>query len=78
MPTPNQGELARAINHDPDESWPSIIEIVAYWSDDGSRRGLRRSIRISADEFYGRGQYGAPMQGDRLVKMIEQLRIKKG
>jgi hypothetical protein len=50
---------------------------VAYWSKDGSRKGRRRSIEIPADQFFGRGGYGAPITGDQLVIMIEQLRKRK-
>jgi hypothetical protein len=71
------GELARAITHESDSDYPTLIEIVAYWSKDGSRKGRRRSIEIPADQFFGRGGYGAPITGDQLVIMIEQLRKRK-
>lgn len=75
MPRPlNSGDLARAITHDPDESWPTIIEIVAYWSKDGNRRGRRRSVEIDADQFFGHGAFGAPMSGDQIIGMIDKLR----
>ena len=68
-----QGDLSRVISHEPDTEWPTMIEVVAYFGAEG-RKGKRRSIEISADEFFGRGKYGAPLSGDRLVQMIHHLR----
>lgn|SRR5215472_8191280 len=70
----NQGDLARVISHEPDQGWPSIIEIVAYWTKGEGRRGRRRSVMIEADQFFGRGRYGAPMSGDQLLAVIDRLR----
>ena len=70
----NQGDLSRAICHEPDDSWPTVLEIVCYWSKDGTRKGRRRSIEISADQFFGRHGYGAPMTGEQLFQMIDRLR----
>lgn len=67
-----QGDLARCVTHEPDESWPTMIEIVAYWGKD--RKGRRRSVGISADQFFGRGAYGAPVTGDQLIGMVDRLR----
>lgn len=67
------GDLARAITHEPDSDWPSMIEIVAYWGKDG-RKGRRRSIEIPADQFFGRNSYGAPLTGDQIILMIDRLR----
>lgn len=69
------GDLARAITHEADESWPTMIEVVAYWGE--GRKGKRRSIEIAADQFFGRGQYGAPISGDQLIGMVERLRRGK-
>ena len=66
-----QGDLARAISHDPDENWPTMLEIVAYW---GDGRKKRRSVEIDADAFFGRNGHGAPMSGQALITMIERLR----
>lgn len=65
------GDLARCKTHEADDTWPSMIEIVAYWGDGRTRR---RSVEISADQFFGRGSYGAPMGGDQIIGMIEKLR----
>ena len=68
-----QGDLARGVNHDPNDEWPTLIEIVAYWGKDG-RRGRRRSIEIPAGQFFGYGGFGAPMTGDQLIGMVDRLR----
>ncbi len=69
MPT---GDLARTITHEPSDDWPTMIEVVAYWGE--GRKGRRRSIEIPADQFFGRGGYGAPMSGDQVIAMVNQLR----
>jgi hypothetical protein len=66
------GDLARSTVHEPEQSWPTLMEIVAYWGSKG-RKGKRRSIEISADEFFGR-QGGAPISGDQLISMVDRLR----
>lgn len=66
------GDLARCKTHEPDDTWPTMIEIVAYWGE--GRRGKRRSITISSDEFYGRGGHGAPMSGDQVIHLIDKIR----
>jgi hypothetical protein len=69
------GELSRSVCHEANDDYPSLIEIVAYFG--VGRKGKRRSIEISADEFFGRGAYGAPVTGDRLIGMVEKLRKGK-
>ena len=69
-----EGELARATNHEADESWPVNMELVAYF---GPQRTKRRSIEINPDEFFGRGRYGAPMGMERILSMVNQLRRRK-
>jgi hypothetical protein len=66
-----EGALATCVTHESDESYPEMIEIVAYWRKD--RRG-RRSIEIPADQFFGRGGHGAPISGDQLIAIVERLR----
>ncbi len=70
----NEGDLSRTLNHDSDDSWPTILEITAYWSKDGSRKGRRRSVEIDADQFFGTGRFGAPMSGDQIIGMVDNLR----
>lgn len=66
------GDLARCKTHEPDEAWPTMIEVVAYFGN--GRRGKRKAIQIPADQFFGRGGYGAPLSGDQLIGMVERLR----
>lgn len=73
MSYPAEGDLARVKSKEADDTYPSIIEIVAYWGDKG-RKGKRKSITIPADQFFGRRGYGAPVSGDQLINMIERLR----
>lgn len=74
----NAGDLARTTTHDPNEDWPTYLEIVAYWSKQGgNRRGKRRSIAINADEFFGRNGHGAPMSAEQLFGIIDRLRRAK-
>lgn len=70
---PIDGDLAKTTTHESDESWPTMIEIVAYFGK-GGRKGKRRSIEISADRFFGRKGFGAPMSGDQMIAIVEQLR----
>lgn len=69
-----EGDLARCTTHESNDVWPSVLEIVAYWSQDGSRKGKRRSVTISSDEFFGRKGYNAPISSERLFQIIDRLR----
>lgn len=71
------GDLARCVTHEADESWPTLIEIVAYFGPkDQPRRGRRVAIEVNPDEFYGRKGFNAPMSGDAIIRKIDQLRRK--
>jgi hypothetical protein len=72
----NDGDLARVPCIEANDDWPTLVEVVAFFGPEG-RKGKRRSIEISGDEFFGRGEYGAPISGDRLVAMVERLRRVK-
>jgi hypothetical protein len=67
-----QGALATAKTHEPSDEWPTLIEVAAYWGE--GRKGRRRSVEISADQFFGRGQYGAPLSGNHLIMIVDRLR----
>lgn len=73
-----QGDLARAISHDPEEDWPVMIEIRAVWEKEPGKRTMSRSVTIGADEFFGRGGRGAPMSGDQVIAIINRLRRRRG
>lgn len=69
------GDLARTINHEPNDDWPALIEVVCYWGPkDNPRKGRRRSVEIDADQFFGMGRFGAPMTGDQMIGMVDKLR----
>jgi hypothetical protein len=72
MPTIPAGDLSRTITHEANDDWPTMIEVVAYWGE--GRKGKRCSIEIPADQFFGRGSYGAPLSGDQLIGMVNRLR----
>lgn len=67
-----QGDLANAITHEPDQSYPDVVELRLVWNVDG--RQMVRSHEISAAEFFGRGGHGAPLPGEALLSAIERLR----
>jgi hypothetical protein len=66
------GDLARTVNHEANDEWPTYIEVVAYYGKD--RKGKRKSVTVSADQFFGRGGYNAPMTGDQFIQIVEKLR----
>jgi len=68
-----QGDLARAVSHDPDHDFPDVVELRVIWNTRGGE-SRERTIQISADQFFGRGGFGAPMSGDYVVQTIERLR----
>ena len=70
---PVDGDLAKVRTIESNEEWPSLIEIVAYFGE-GGRKGKRRSVEISAARFFGRKGFGAPLTGDQVIRMIDQLR----
>jgi hypothetical protein len=69
------GDLARTVNHEANDEWPTRIEIVAHWDRKGKRKSA--SFEISADAFFGRNGNNAPMSGDALIQMIDNLRRQK-
>lgn len=74
MPHRMEGDLSRCVTTESNDSWPTLLEIVAYYSSDGTRRGKRRSVTISADEYFGRNGYNAPLTGERLFQIVDKLR----
>jgi hypothetical protein len=69
------GDLANATTHEPDLSFPAEVQLRLVWKVNG--RAFVRTMRITADEFFGRGASGAPISGDAIVQHIERMR-KKG
>lgn len=66
------GDLARVKSVEMSDEWPFLLEIVAYYGKD--RKGKRKSITISQEEFFGTKGYGAPMTADVLWARINSLR----
>lgn len=66
-------DTSRVKSTELENDWPTMIEVVAYFGKEG-RKGRRKSIEISADQFFGRRGYGAPLSGDQLLGMIHRLR----
>jgi hypothetical protein len=67
-----RSDTSRAIQHDPDQTWPQVVTLSLQWLIDG--QWVHRSSQISADSFFGRGAYGAPLPGDAVIMMIEHMR----
>lgn len=68
-----KSDLDRSVQHDQEQAWPEVVKIQLQWkSADG--RPLVRSEIISANQFFGHGIYGAPLEGAALIQMIERMR----
>jgi hypothetical protein len=75
IPTvPNQGDLARTKSIEADESYPTTVTLSMYWPCGPDGQVLMRSIGITADQYFGHGQYGAPIPAEFLVQQIERMR----
>ena len=74
LPESNQlaGDLARCKTLESNDEWPTFIEVVAYYGKD--RKGKRKAVTISADQFFGRNGYNAPMGAEQLLLIIDRLR----
>lgn len=66
-------DTSRAIQHDPSMDWPETVKIQLCWRDKAGRARIATHI-ISADAFFGRGAYGAPLDGSALISLIERMR----
>lgn len=67
------GDLARVKSIEPDRAWPTLVQIVVAWKLENGQI-VHRTQTILADEFYGRGGYGAPMPAEAFVGALETLR----
>lgn len=65
-------DTSRGIQHEPNMDYPTSVTIQLVWGTPGEQS--YRSIDISADRFFGYGQYGAPIEGAALIGMIENAR----
>jgi len=66
-------DTSRVSHLDPDQSWPHAVKIQLVWKDEQDRNCVRTEY-ISAAQFFGRGSYGAPLDGAHLINMIERMR----
>lgn len=71
-PKSPQGELSRTVTHEPDTSYPDIVEIRLIWHVEGQQR--IRTHEIGSAEFFGHGRFGAPIPAESLIQAIERLR----
>lgn len=68
------GDLARTVSREADQTWPDGgVEIRLHWNI-GDDETAFRTHHVSADEFFGRGDCGAPISGDALIQAIDRLR----
>lgn len=65
-------DTSRGIHHEPDHSYPASVSITLTWVVDGLT--YRHAQSISADQFFGFGNFGAPIEGAALISMIENMR----
>lgn len=68
-----KSDLSRSKVQEPDQTWPEWVKIQLCWTDSAGRPMLRTET-ISANQFFGRGQFGAPMEGSSLIAVIENMR----
>ena len=66
-------DLARSKQHEQDFTWPESVKLQIKWLDRNGRPVIR-SHEIQADEFFGHGNYGAPLSGDQIISYIERMR----
>jgi hypothetical protein len=67
------GDLARVKSIEPDQSWPLLVQIVVAWKQP-SGAIVHRTSTILADEYFGRGRFGAPIPAEALAMTVERLR----
>jgi hypothetical protein len=63
-----EGDLARTTSIEPNSDFPDYVSIRLVWG----RKA--REVKISADQYFGRGVHGAPMPAEAFVQHIERLR----
>lgn len=66
-------DLSRARSNEPNERFPTSVALAVTWIDAAGNRHTRR-LDIGADQFFGRGQFGAPITGDWMIQAIERMR----
>lgn len=59
------------MNRIPDN--PESVKVQLIWRDAHGKPSVLTEI-ITADEFFGRGSHGAPMDGTRIISTIDRMR----
>lgn len=67
-----KSDTERASHLEPDQSWPHEVKIALVWKAPGGL--VERSFEITADQFFGRGSFGAPLPSDFISLQIERMR----
>lgn len=68
-----KSDLERSTQHNPQFKWPKTVKIQLQWEDSEGRVTVRTEV-ISANQFFGLGAYGAPLEGQAIIQMIERMR----
>ena len=68
-----QSDTARTPSIEPDQTWPETVELRLHWRLESGRL-MTTSHTITANEFFGRGTIGAPMDGNAMIGQLERLR----
>jgi hypothetical protein len=68
-----KSDLDRSIQHNSSQDWPESVKIQLLWRDKNGAPVVSTQL-ISADQFFGTGSYGAPLDGSAVIQMIERLR----
>lgn len=66
-------DTSRIAHSEPSSDWPESVKVQVCWRDENNRPVVRTAV-ISADQFFGRGTYGAPLEGVHVIQMIERMR----
>ncbi len=67
-----KSDLSRFPEQKRNEDWPETVKIALHWIVEG--RTIVRAETITADQFFGKGSYGAPLDGQAIIGMIERMR----
>lgn len=66
-------DTTRTRNHEADRTWPESVKIAVHWKNEAGRLFIKTEM-ISAAQFFGMGNYGAPLSGEAIIQMIERMR----
>jgi len=66
-------DTSRVVSQEKSFDWPESVKIQVMWRDKLGRPCIR-SETITANQFFGHGNSGAPIEGMALIAMIERMR----